>query len=168
MSGATAIESAARHQSGKRGRTKLLLAAGAVGLVAVLGGLWATGVLPALLGTEAAEMSSKTAVQGQPPAPVFVAMPDIVANLNGNPRRPSYIKLGAKLELSRPEDQAILAGAMPRVMDLFQTYVRELRPEELRGSAGIYRLREELIARANVVAAPARVVDVLFTEVLVQ
>jgi flagellar FliL protein len=167
MSGATAIGSAA-GKSGKRGRTKLMLAAGAFGLVAALGGLWASGILPALIGTAAADVSPTGAAQGQPPAPVFVTMPDIVANLNGNPRRPSYIKLGAKLELARPEDQAIIAEAMPRVMDLFQTYVRELRPEELRGSAGIYRLREELIARANVVAAPARVVDVLFTEVLVQ
>ena len=46
---------------------------------------------------------------------------------------------------------------MPRLQDLFQTYLREMRPEELRGSAGTYRLREELIARANVAVAPARV-----------
>jgi flagellar FliL protein len=51
---------------------------------------------------------------------------------------------------------------------LFQTYLREMRPEELRGSAGTYRLREELLARANVALAPVRVVDVLFSELLVQ
>jgi flagellar FliL protein len=70
--------------------------------------------------------------------------------------------------LAKPEDQAIFAAAQPRVIDLFQTYLREMRPEELRGSAGTYRLREELIARANIAVAPARVVDVLFTELLVQ
>jgi flagellar FliL protein len=43
-----------------------------------------------------------------------------------------------------------------------------MRPEDLRGSAGTYRLREELIARANVAIAPARVVNVLFTQLLVQ
>jgi flagellar FliL protein len=57
---------------------------------------------------------------------------------------------------------------MPRLLDLFQTYLREMRPEELRGSAGTWRLREELIARANIAIAPARVTDVLFTELLVQ
>ena len=57
---------------------------------------------------------------------------------------------------------------MPRLQDLFQTYLREMRPEELRGSAGTYRLREELIARANVAAAPAKVNDVLFTQLLIQ
>ena len=57
---------------------------------------------------------------------------------------------------------------MPRLLDLFQTYMREMRPEELRGAAGTYRLREELIARANIAVAPAHIVDVLFTEMLVQ
>ena len=57
---------------------------------------------------------------------------------------------------------------MPRVMDAFQTYLRELRPEDLRGSAGLYRLREELLARVNTSAQPAKVTDVLFKEMLVQ
>ncbi|QYU67282.1 argininosuccinate synthase [Leptolyngbya sp. 15MV] len=57
---------------------------------------------------------------------------------------------------------------MPRLVDLFATYLREVRPEELRGSAGTHRLREELIARASLAAAPARVTDVLFVEILVQ
>jgi flagellar FliL protein len=57
---------------------------------------------------------------------------------------------------------------MPRILDLFQTYLREMRPEELRGSAGTQRLREELLARANLAAAPARIVDVLFQEIIVQ
>ena len=62
----------------------------------------------------------------------------------------------------------MVAASMPRLLDLFQTYLREMRPEELRGSAGTYRLREELIARANIALQPTRVVDVLFTELLVQ
>ena len=57
---------------------------------------------------------------------------------------------------------------MPRLLDLFQTYLREMRPEELRGSAGTYRLREELIARANIAVAPTRILDVLFPEMIVQ
>jgi flagellar FliL protein len=57
---------------------------------------------------------------------------------------------------------------MPRLLDLFQTYLREMRPEELRGSAGTYRLREELIARADLAVAPARISDVLFTQLLIQ
>ena len=92
----------------------------------------------------------------------------MVANLNGNPRRPSYVKLVARIEVDPPRGRRSHRQAMPRLQDLFQTYLREMRPEELRGSAGIYRLREELIARADAAAAPARVTDVLFTQMLIQ
>jgi flagellar FliL protein len=54
------------------------------------------------------------------------------------------------------------------LQDLFTTYLRELRPEELRGSLGMHRLREELTARARVAAHPVKVTDVLFVEMLVQ
>ena len=57
---------------------------------------------------------------------------------------------------------------MPRILDLFQGYLREMRPEELRGTASTYRLREELLARTNIAAAPARVTAVLFSEMIVQ
>ena len=101
-------------------------------------------------------------------APVFMEIPEIIANLNAGPRRSSFIKLRAKLELSRAEDEIAVRAAMPRLLYLFQTYLREMRPEELRGSAGTYRLREELIARANIAVAPARILDVLFPEIIVQ
>ncbi len=78
------------------------------------------------------------------------------------------MKLVARLEVTRQEDAERVKLAMPRLQDLFQTYLREMRPEELRGSAGTYRLREELIGRANIAAAPARVSDVLFIQMLVQ
>ena len=55
---------------------------------------------------------------------------------------------------------------MPRLQDLMQTYLREMRPEELRGSAGTYRLREELMVPGHVAVAPATVKGVLFTQTL--
>jgi flagellar FliL protein len=135
-------------------------------LVAGLGaGLWFTGVLPRLLGL--AHDPPKVA-DTRPAAPVFIDLPEMVANLNSNPHRPNYVKLTARLELSGPEDVEQVKLAMPRLQDLFQTYLREMRPEELNGAAGTYRLREELIERATIAAAPARVKDVLFTELLVQ
>ena len=100
--------------------------------------------------------------------PLFMDLPDITANLNAGPKRAVYVKLRTRLELSRPEDQATVQAAMPRVLDLFQGYLREMRPEELRGTASTYRLREELLARTNVAVAPARVVAVLFTDMIVQ
>ena len=99
---------------------------------------------------------------------MFIDVPEMIANLNSGGRRAAYIKLKAKLELSRKEDMVTVQNAMPRVVDLFQGYLREMRPEELRGTAGTYRLREELVARTNIAAAPAKVLDVLIVELLVQ
>ena len=165
MSAAVAIEGGGGKAPGRR---KLFLLLGLVVLLAGgAAGLWVSGVLPKLLGHGKAteEQAAKPAAR---PALVFMELPDMVANLNVGARRAAFVKLKAKLELARTEDQALVTAAMPRLLDLFQTYLREMRPEELRGSAGTYRLREELIARANVAAHPARVVDVLFTELLVQ
>ena len=51
-----------------------------------------------------------------------------------------------------------IEAVMPRIVDNFQIYLRELRLEDLRGSAGIYRLREELLrAREHRGAAGSQV-----------
>lgn len=156
----------------KSGKGKLLLIAGPLLLAAILAGLWFTGILPGLLGlNKHEEHKQEAAAAGKPappPAPVFVDMPEIIVNLAGNPHRPSFLKLNARLEIGKAEDAERVKASMPRLQDMFQTYVREMRPEELRGSASTYRLREELISRANIAASPAKVVDVLFIQMLVQ
>ena len=91
----------------------------------------------------------------------------MVANLNAGGRRTAFVKLKARLELARVEDQAVVAASMPRPLDLFQTRPREMRLEGERGSAGAYRPREKPIARANI-APPPWGGSVLFTELLVQ
>jgi flagellar FliL protein len=148
------------------GKRKLVLIAVVV-LVAAGAGGWFSGLIPNLLhsGSRAEDATHATAAATPP---TFLDLPEIVANLNAGGRRAAFIKLKAKLELARKEDATIVQNAMPRVLDLFQGYLREMRPEELRGTAGTYRLREELVARTNVAAAPARVLDVLFIELLVQ
>jgi flagellar FliL protein len=170
-------DAAGAKGTAKGGKKKLILIAAPVLLIVILAGLWFSGILPGLLGMshEAAKAEAKSEAKGDgkeaaatPHVPVFVELPDMVSNLNAPGRRPIFVKLKARIELAKPEDQAVFAAAQPRVIDLFQTYLREMRPEELRGSAGTYRLREELIARANIAVAPARVVDVLFSELLVQ
>ncbi len=151
----------------KPGKKKLLLIAIPVLLILAGVGAWLAGILPGMGNAKHEQAAAQKAAQDHA-APVFVELPEMVANLNSGARRSSFIKVQARIELSKPEDVAIFTAAQPRVIDLFQTYLREMRPEELRGSAGTYRLREELIGRASLAIAPARVVDVLFTELLVQ
>lgn len=149
-------------------KKKLILLALPLVLAGIGAGLWFGGILPGMSGQPEAEHAAALPEAASPPrAPVFVAMPDITANLNVTGRR-TFIRLKSQMEVAGAQDAATLQAAMPRLVDLFTTYLREIRPEELRGSAGTHRLREELIARANIAASPARVTDVLFTEILVQ
>ncbi len=162
---AAAAEPAPKGKSKK----KLMLLAIPVLLIAAGAGGWFSGVIPGLLGMDKKKVPAKHDIAAEAAVPPdYVDVPEIVANLNVPGRRQSYLKLHAKLELVGKSDEAGVTAAMPQIEDLFQTYLRDMRPEELRGSEGSYRLREELIARANVAAAPAHVADVLFIELIIE
>jgi flagellar protein FliL len=98
---------------------------------------------------------------------VFFDLPDFLVNLNSSGKKSNFLKLTVSLQIEKPEDQARLQAVLPRIIDNCQIFLRELRVEDLRGSGGLYRLREELLARVNAVA-PVKVDDVLFKEMLVQ
>jgi flagellar protein FliL len=102
--------------------------------------------------------------------PVFLDMPDVLVNLSntGGGDRTQYLKVKVVLELPDQALSAQIQPVMPRLMDTFQTYLRELRPTDLDGSAGLYRLKEELTRRVNAAIAPARINAVLFKEIVIQ
>ena len=99
---------------------------------------------------------------------VFYDLQELLVNLNTGGRKSSFLKIRISLELASARDKTKMDTIMPRVIDNFQTYLRELRLDDLKGSAGMYRLREELLVRVNAAAAPAKIKDVLFKEMLVQ
>ena len=103
-----------------------------------------------------------------PPPVVFMNLPEMIVNLNSGGRRANFLKINIALEVANATDVPRIEAVMPRIVDNFQVYLRELRVEDLRGSAGMFRLREELLARVNSAAQPARINDVLFREMLVQ
>jgi flagellar protein FliL len=151
----------------QKGKLKLIIMV-AVPVVLLLSGagLWFTGILPHALGMNKHEEHAEEAAKQVPPS--YVDVPEMVANLNSTNHKPSYVKLSARIEVPKPEDAEKVKAALPRLQDMMQTYLREMRPEELRGSAGTYRLREELLVRANAAVSPAKISDVLFTQMLVQ
>lgn len=174
---APAEESAAEAAPTKgKGLKKILMFAGIpVLLLAGGGGAYVAGVLDPLLGVEhVAEGEGDAAAHddaeesGEVPAVMFFDIPDLLVNLNTSGRQNSFLKIQVALELDAEADTTLLTTLMPRVVDSFQVYLRELRPEELKGSEGLYRLKEELLIRVNKAAAPIHVRDVLFRSVLVQ
>jgi len=99
---------------------------------------------------------------------VFVTLPEMLVNITGPDGRPSYLKL--KLTLEAPNDETVtaLTEHIPRISDEFNGFLRELRTDDLSGSAGAYRLRLELLRRVNLVIAPMQINAVLIEEMLVQ
>lgn len=108
-------------------------------------------------------------VVAQVKPPVFIDMPDVLVNLSATGgERIQYLKVKIALELPDAAVAAQIQPIMPRLLDTFQTYLRELRPSDLDGSAGLYRLKEELTRRVNAAIAPSRINAVLFKEIVVQ
>ena len=100
---------------------------------------------------------------------VFVDLPEILVNLsNSGNDRTQYLKVKMTLELADQQLMQQVQPMMPRVTDTFQTYLRELRPSDLEGSAGLYRLKEELTRRVNATISPSHVNAVLFKEIVIQ
>ena len=98
----------------------------------------------------------------------FFNVPDIIVNIQTPDGTPAYLKLSVALEVDQADAQALIEPVLPRVIDQFQTYLRELRVEDIRGSAGVMRLKEELLRRVNFALAPLPVRDVLLKEMIVQ
>jgi flagellar FliL protein len=154
----------------KRFGKKFLLIAGAGALVLVLG-LSAGAYFFFFSGSSDSHKTKMAAGTSTPlvaPQVAFFDMPDIVVNIQTADGTPAYLKLSVSLELDAADEKAGLQTLMPRIVDQFQSYLRELRVDDLRGSAGVMRLKEELLRRINVAAAPFSVRDVLLKEMIVQ
>lgn len=159
---------------GKKGGKKMLFIIIGIAVLVVIGGVagaWFTGLLDPVIamitGSPAAEDTHGKEGAGVPGEPVFLDLPEILVNLNTGARKSTYLKMRVSLELQNPLDVPKVEGQMTRVMDTFNVFLRELRIEDLKGSAGMYRLREELLSRVSTAVAPIQVNDVLFKEMLV-
>ncbi|WP_349369006.1 flagellar basal body-associated protein FliL [Salinarimonas sp.] len=149
-------------------KKKLVLIAAAAAVLLIGGGAGAFFLLSG--GEEPAEGAVAEAEPAQTRPAAFIEVPQMTVNLSPEPNedRPRFLRFTARLEVSEEKAVSEIEPLMPRIEDAFQTYVRELRPSDLHGSAGVYRLREELLRRVNIAVHPAKVDAVLFGEVVVQ
>ncbi|ATQ43709.1 flagellar basal body-associated FliL family protein [Caulobacter mirabilis] len=106
-------------------------------------------------------------VKEGPDGVIFYTLPDIVVNMQTADGRPTFLKLKLTLELADESAVEVLDPNLPRLQDMFQTFLRELRPEDLTGSQGSYQLRMEILRRVNLVIAPTKVNKVLIEEMLI-
>jgi flagellar FliL protein len=177
-------DAAAEGEGPKKSKVKKIILFVMVPLLLLGGigaGLYFSGMLDKLVGkkpvaegaAEAGNPHNKKAEvkldeHGNPIGAYFLQIPDMLVNLRSDNGQNRYLRLSVQLELGSEEDKKAVEAVMPRVIDQFQTYLRELRVKDLRGSAGIYRLQMELLNRVNEAAAPVEVKDVLFQQILIQ
>ena len=154
-------------QAKAKGKGKKKLPIKLIGMIAagvlVLGGAGTAGYM------FLSKPAHKAPTKEEAKAAVFVDLPDVLVNLsNSGGDRTQYLKVKITLELPNQGLVDKIKPLMPRVMDAFQTYLRELRPTDLDGSAGLYRLKEALTRRVNDAVAPSHITAVLFKEIVVQ
>ena len=148
-----------------KGKLKLIIAVVAVLAIAGGGATWFF-----FMRGHGEEGHGQAHAEAPPPKPPsYIEVPDMLVNLIGLPgERVQYLKAKIVLEVKEEKQVEAIKPALPRVTDIFQTYLRELRPSDLNGSAGLFRLKEDLTRRVNVAVAPNQVSAVLFKEVVIQ
>jgi flagellar FliL protein len=154
----------------KKGIPKLFIIIGAAALVVVLAGAG----LFVFLSSSSAPTEEGAAEHGGDAAAAAAGhtfifnLPPMIVNLNNEEQAGAFMKLTVALEVANEEMMVEIQPRMAKVVDAFQVYLRELRRSDLEGSAGVYRLKEELLRRVNVAIYPSRVESILFKEILVQ
>lgn len=166
---AAAAEAAAKA---KKKKTMTMVIAALLAVLVLGGGAGIFFVMHKSGGEEESKTKKEVAADAkggeEKKASVYYSLGDLLVNLSGEGKHPNYLKVKISLELADEKDLPLMDSIKPRIIDNFQVYLRELRIEDLRGSAGMYRLREELLMRVTEAAQPVRIRDVLFQEMLVQ
>jgi flagellar protein FliL len=145
---------------------KILIIAAPV-LLLLLGGIGA-GVYFVFLKPAPEKVAKADVPPLTPPQIAFSDVPDILVNIQSSDGTPAYLKLSVSLEMDNDLEKAGMTALMPRLVDQFQSYLRELRVDDLKGSEGVLRLKEELLRRVNAASAPYHVRDVLLKQMIVQ
>lgn len=152
----------------KKGIPKLFLIIGAAAMVVLLGGAALFFFMSSSAPAEAETGEHGDAAAAASHDTFIFNLPPMMVNLNSDGTTQPFMKLTVALEVADEHMMTEIQPRLPKVVDAFQVYMRELRKSDLEGSAGIYRLKEELLRRVNLAIYPAHVESVLFKEILVQ
>ena len=146
-------------------RKKLLIIGAAAALVLVGGG---TGAALLMGGGEAetevaAHDGGEDDVLNQP-----VDVPPLLVNLRSPDNAPHFLKVHVLLVPGPKSSAEALKNKVPVLLDVYQPFLRELRPEDLAGSAAVFRIKEQLLVRARETLGDGHVKDVLVQDLIQQ
>lgn len=167
----------------KKSKLKLIIVAAAAGVLVLGGG--GTGAFFLLMPKagaakshlpkkkkegEGSKKDDKNApqIRDGPDGVTFYTLPDLVVNIQSPDGKPTFVKLKLTFEMRDAETADMLDADAPRLQDMFTSFLRELRPEDLAGSEGSFQLKMEIMRRVNLILAPKKIDQVLIEEMLIQ
>lgn len=100
---------------------------------------------------------------------MFLTVDDITVNLRqGIDHDNAWLKVKISLEIHGKNNYDIALKMMPKIVDIFQTYLKELRKSDLDGSFGIYKIKDEMLLRINAILYPVKIEAILFQDFIMQ
>lgn len=161
------IEHVGIDEKAKKKKKLLIIGIAVLVLLGVgVAGLFFSGILGGH--DEATEEHAEQADPALAPNTNYVDLEEFLVNLNNPGKQVSFLKMTVTLEIPNMKTKETVESKMPLIRDTFQIYLRELRNSDLQGSAGIHRLREELLMRVNKITDPYPITNILFKEIIVQ
>lgn len=172
-SAAPAEEAEGGEEAPKKSKKMLFIIIGVVVLLLAGGGgagffLFGDTLMGKETEAEAAEAEAEAEKEEEEKKIAFFDLPDMLVNLSHGGPQNNYLKISVSLEIADETLKPELEAQLPRIVDQFQVYLRELRIEDINGSAGAMRLKEELHHRVALITGVEGVRAVLFKEMLVQ
>ena len=100
---------------------------------------------------------------------MFVPLDEITVNLkHGVSQNMTWLRIKVTLEVQGKNNYDVVSQLTPKIVDIVQTYLKELRQSDLEGSFGIYKIKDEMMMRINTVLHPVRIEAILFQEMIIQ
>jgi len=98
----------------------------------------------------------------------FVDVPAMVVNLRSADGSARFLKVHFMLVPGEKATAEQITTKLPLLLDAYQPFLRELRPDDLAGSAAVFRVKEEMLVRAHQVLGDEMVKDVLIQDLIQQ
>lgn len=98
----------------------------------------------------------------------LVDVPALIVNMRTSGGQPRYLRIRFMIEARSAAKVEPLKARLPAIIDSYQPFLRELRPEDLTGSAAVFRIKEELLVRATATVGGGMVKDVLIQDLVQQ
>ena len=153
-----------RQEKPKNRKKILILAGGAALLLAVAGG----GAWWALHDRASEAAASSTVPAAGTDSSSYIEVPPIIVNLRSGDGQPRFLRLRFIIVAADAGQVNRINDRLPVVLDALQPFLRELRPDDLNGSAAVFRIKEAILARATQALGTGTVRDVLIQDLVQQ